>query len=64
VTPKQLLAEFEGRGDVDKTFGRLAADTPAIKQAEARVDPHDVRKADDGRDRGDIANKIEVELLV
>jgi membrane fusion protein, multidrug efflux system len=37
-TPKQLLEEFEGRGDIDKTFGLLATDAPAVKQAEARLE--------------------------
>ena len=39
-TPKQLLEGFEKsdpKGDIDKTFARLAADAPAVKQAEARL---------------------------
>jgi membrane fusion protein, multidrug efflux system len=38
LTPKELLAEFEGQGDIDKTFARLAADAPAIRQAEAKLE--------------------------
>src|SRR5690242_4384036 len=39
-TPKEMLAEFEkaGSGDIDKTFARLAADAPAVKQAEAKLE--------------------------
>jgi len=39
-TPKQLLEEFEKsdpQGDIDRTFARLAADAPAVKQAEAKL---------------------------
>jgi membrane fusion protein, multidrug efflux system len=38
LTPKQMLAEFERQGDVDKTFARLVAEAPAVKQAEAKVE--------------------------
>jgi membrane fusion protein (multidrug efflux system) len=37
-TPKQMLAEFEAQGDIDSTFARLAAEAPAVKQAEARLE--------------------------
>jgi membrane fusion protein (multidrug efflux system) len=37
-TPKQMLKEFESEGDIDKTFARLAADAPAVKQAEAKLE--------------------------
>jgi len=37
-TPKEMLAQFEEEGDIDRTFDRLAADAPAVKQAEARVE--------------------------
>jgi membrane fusion protein, multidrug efflux system len=37
-TPKQMLEEFERQGDVDKTFARLAADAPAVKQAKAKLE--------------------------
>jgi membrane fusion protein (multidrug efflux system) len=39
-TPKQLIEGFEKldpQGDIDRTFARLAADAPAVKQAEARL---------------------------
>lgn len=36
-SPKQMLAEFEAQGDVDRTFARLAAEAPAVKQAEAQL---------------------------
>ncbi|MBV8165550.1 MAG: efflux RND transporter periplasmic adaptor subunit, partial [Alphaproteobacteria bacterium] len=49
-TPKQMLEEFEesGSGDIDRTFARLAADAPAVKQAEARVEAakRDLAQAD------------------
>jgi membrane fusion protein (multidrug efflux system) len=38
LTPKQLLEEFEGQGDIDRTFARLTAEAPAVKQAEAKVE--------------------------
>lgn len=37
-TPKQMVEEFEKQGDVDRTFARLAADAPAVKQAEAKLE--------------------------
>jgi membrane fusion protein, multidrug efflux system len=37
-TPKQLVEEFENRGDIDKTFDLLAKEAPAVKQAEARLE--------------------------
>src|SRR5215468_2385353 len=40
-TPKQMIAEFESldpQGDIDRTFARLAAEAPAVKQAEARLE--------------------------
>jgi membrane fusion protein, multidrug efflux system len=39
--PKQMLEEFEKldpEGDVDRTFDRLAAGAPAVKQAEAKLE--------------------------
>jgi membrane fusion protein (multidrug efflux system) len=39
-TPKQLIEQFEKsdpQGDIDRTLARLAADAPAVKQAEARL---------------------------
>src|SRR5215813_8622074 len=40
-TPKQMIQEFESldpQGDIDRTFARMAADAPAVKQAEARLE--------------------------
>jgi membrane fusion protein (multidrug efflux system) len=40
-TPKQMLEEFEksgSEGNIDRTFARLAAEAPAIKQAEAKLE--------------------------
>jgi membrane fusion protein, multidrug efflux system len=37
-TPKQMLEEFEKQGDIDRTFARLAAEAPAVKQAEANLE--------------------------
>jgi membrane fusion protein, multidrug efflux system len=40
-TPKQMLEEFEKldpQGDINRTFGRLAAEAPADKQAEAKLE--------------------------
>jgi membrane fusion protein (multidrug efflux system) len=36
-TPKQMLEEFDKQGDINRTFARLAAQAPAIKQAEAKL---------------------------
>jgi membrane fusion protein, multidrug efflux system len=40
-TPKQMLDEFEKldpKGDLDRTFDRLAAEAPAAKQAETKLE--------------------------
>jgi membrane fusion protein, multidrug efflux system len=40
-TPKQMLDEFyklDPKGDVNRTFDRLAAEAPAVKQAEAKLE--------------------------
>ena len=40
-SPKQMLEEFEKldpEGDVNRTFDRLAAEAPAVKQAEAKLE--------------------------
>jgi multidrug resistance efflux pump len=37
-SPKQMLEEFEKQGDIDRTFARLAAEAPAVKQAEAKLE--------------------------
>lgn len=36
--PKAMIAAFERQGDIDATFARLAADAPAVKQAEAKLE--------------------------
>jgi membrane fusion protein, multidrug efflux system len=38
LTPKQMVEEFESQGNVDRTFDRLAAVAPAVKQAEAKLE--------------------------
>jgi len=40
-TPRQMIEEFESldpQGNIDRTFARLAADAPTVKQAEARLE--------------------------
>jgi membrane fusion protein (multidrug efflux system) len=40
-TPKQMLEKFEKldpKGDINRTFDRLAAEAPAVKQAEAKLE--------------------------
>jgi membrane fusion protein, multidrug efflux system len=37
-TPKQMLAQFESQGDLDRVFAELAAQAPAVKQAEAKLE--------------------------
>ena len=37
-SPKQMLAQFEGQGDIDRTFARLTAEAPAVKLAEAKLE--------------------------
>ena len=40
-TPKQMLEEFEKldpEGDINRTFARLTAEAPAVKQAEAKLE--------------------------
>ncbi|MBV9532256.1 MAG: HlyD family secretion protein [Bradyrhizobium sp.] len=40
-TPKQMVEEFEKldpQGDINRTFDRLAAEAPAVKQAEAKLE--------------------------
>jgi membrane fusion protein (multidrug efflux system) len=40
-SPKQMLEEFEKsdpEGNIDRTFARLAAEAPAVKQAEAKLE--------------------------
>jgi membrane fusion protein (multidrug efflux system) len=37
-SPKQMLAEFEKAGDIDRVFAKITAEAPAVKQAEAKLD--------------------------
>jgi membrane fusion protein, multidrug efflux system len=37
-SPKQMLEEFAKQGDIDRTFARLVAEAPAVKQAEAKLE--------------------------
>ena len=37
-TPNEMIEQFEKSGDIDRTFARLAADAPAVRQAEARLE--------------------------
>jgi membrane fusion protein (multidrug efflux system) len=37
-TPRQMLEAFEKLGDIDRTFTQLAAQAPAVKQAEAKLE--------------------------
>jgi membrane fusion protein, multidrug efflux system len=37
-SPKQMLEQFEKQGDIDRTFARLEAAAPAVKQAEAKLE--------------------------
>jgi|SRR5579872_1352570 len=36
--PKEMVAQFEKQGDLDAVFARLAADAPAVKQAQAKLE--------------------------
>jgi membrane fusion protein, multidrug efflux system len=36
-SPKQMLEQFAKQGDIDRTFVRLEAEAPAVKQAEAKL---------------------------
>jgi membrane fusion protein (multidrug efflux system) len=37
-SPKKMLDEFLKQGDLDSTFAKLAAEAPAVKQAEAKLE--------------------------
>jgi membrane fusion protein (multidrug efflux system) len=37
-SPRQMLDQFEKLGDIDRTFAQLAAEAPAVKQAEAKLE--------------------------
>jgi len=36
--PKQMLAQFEKQGDIDRDFAQLTTEAPAVKQAEAKLE--------------------------
>jgi membrane fusion protein (multidrug efflux system) len=36
--PKEMVTRFEKLGDIDATFAKLAAQAPAVKQAEAKLE--------------------------
>jgi membrane fusion protein (multidrug efflux system) len=37
-SPKQMLAEFEKQGDIDRVFAEIEKKAPAVKQAEAKLE--------------------------
>jgi membrane fusion protein (multidrug efflux system) len=37
-SPKQMLAQFEKQGDIDRTFAELTLKAPPVKQAEAKLE--------------------------
>jgi len=37
-SPKQMVEEFEKKGDVDRVFAELAMEAPGVKQAEAKLE--------------------------
>ena len=37
-SPKEMIAEFENQGDIDRSFDQLATAAPAVKQAEAKLE--------------------------
>src|SRR5215471_16884604 len=37
-SPKQMIEKFDPQGDINRTFDRLAAEAPAVKQAEAKLE--------------------------
>ncbi|HUK61393.1 MAG TPA: HlyD family secretion protein [Stellaceae bacterium] len=37
-SPKQMVQQFEGQGDIDRTFDELTAQAPPVKQAEAKLE--------------------------
>jgi membrane fusion protein, multidrug efflux system len=47
-TPSQMVEAFEKQGPVNRTFARLAADAPDVKQAEAKLEvaKHDLDQAE------------------
>jgi membrane fusion protein, multidrug efflux system len=37
-SPKQMIQQFEGQGDIDRTFAELMTQAPPVKQAEAKLE--------------------------
>jgi membrane fusion protein (multidrug efflux system) len=37
-SPKEMIAQFEKLGDIDRTFAQLTAEAPPVKQAEAKLE--------------------------
>ncbi len=60
-SPKQMLEQFEKQGDIDRTFARLEAEAPAVKQAEAKLEfaKRDLAEAELNLRYCDIAAKID-----
>jgi membrane fusion protein (multidrug efflux system) len=60
-TPKQMLEEFRKQGDIDTTFARLAAESPAVKEAEAKLEfaKRDLAQAELNLQFCDIVAKID-----
>jgi membrane fusion protein (multidrug efflux system) len=38
LSPKDMIAQFEDQGDVDRTFAQLTTGAPAVKQAQAKLE--------------------------
>jgi membrane fusion protein, multidrug efflux system len=60
-SPKQMLEGFAKQGDIDRTFARLEAEAPAVKQAEAKLESARRELAQSELDLGycDIVAKID-----
>ncbi len=60
-TPNQMLKQFENEGDIDRTFARIEAEAPAVKQAEAKLEFAKRQLAESELDLGycDIVAKID-----
>src|SRR5215813_2801139 len=60
-SPKQMVEEFEKKGDVDRVFAELAMEAPGVKQAEAKLEvaKRDLAQAELNLRYGDIVAEIE-----
>jgi membrane fusion protein (multidrug efflux system) len=60
-SPKQMVEEFEKKGDVDRVFAKLAMEAPGVKQAEAKLEvaKRDLAQAELNLRYCDIAAEIE-----